>query len=238
MLAMEIFRYSPYILPAILHCSARDIVVFAVFEMTNLAIAYGLLRRSEVVRVLWSLWTVGCFLSVLALAVAEFASSQYSAAWPLISEFYMLVAVGFLYSPAARDFFRINTAPSKQLDSTPVEAGTPYEVPSKPTTGKLLAYASIFCYLCVFMVVLLTYWNLGKLGIAAVFVMRQVLTIAAIPAGVLALIGFALAIISISKKNCGKESYIALGMPIIVYQTLSLLGILVQIIQQYSRTRH
>jgi hypothetical protein len=260
MLALMIFWNLPDIYLSIRYrFSIGAIVGITVYFGASLAIAYWLLRGSEIVRMLWSLWAVGGFLIFLARILVGFYAFRNLVSCSAIVSFYQLATVGLLYSPASRDFFGESqrraggqpkvpagaldkptviiaspicrkpysvedrlTEPTicpecSKLGSTIAEVHTPFVEPHRPVTAKFLAYASMTCYLCALLWIALAFLILGKFGIAAISIIGPILAIAYIPAGLVTLGGFVLAIKSFLREDRGKEAYAALVIPFVVF---------------------
>jgi hypothetical protein len=98
--------------------SAKGWILIAIGEVVYLAIAYGLLRGSEVVRLLWSIWTVGGFLVLLAKAVAASAALQPHVTWLVVISGYKLTTVGLLFVPPSHEFFRKECMPKATQATT------------------------------------------------------------------------------------------------------------------------
>jgi hypothetical protein len=89
-----------------------------VYEVIYVAIAYGLIRGSNVVRILWSIWTVAGNLIVfpMILAMGSFAS---------VDTVILLATVALLFLPSSNKFFRKQSPPNQLSEPTPASGTAP-----------------------------------------------------------------------------------------------------------------
>jgi hypothetical protein len=118
-IALMMVANLPYVLPSIRQVIPLKVwIASGFFELLYLAIAYGLVRGKNWVRVVWSVWTVcGVIVGVMPTAAAISASKPFGI-WAAAAYGIKLTTVALLFLPSSTEFFCGEKTPNQLPDPT------------------------------------------------------------------------------------------------------------------------
>ena len=118
-IALMMIANWPYVLPLIHQVIPLKVwIISGFFELLYLAIAYGLVRRENWVRVIWSVWTVGGVIVGIAPTAAAISASKPFGVWAAVVYGIKLTTVALLFLPSSTRFFCGKTTPNQLPDPT------------------------------------------------------------------------------------------------------------------------
>jgi hypothetical protein len=85
------------------------------------AIAYAILRRSTIVRILWTIWSVGGFLLLVGKLSLLLSAAKVLLLYTVFASAWKLTSVGLLYLPTARAFFEKKAEPNQSATANALD---------------------------------------------------------------------------------------------------------------------